>query len=75
MDVFTMVVIIVAISCGAGMYSNYLKSQKHSASNNNTDALLDEIDALRERVEVLEKIVTDDKYSLHKQISELERSA
>ncbi len=74
MDVFTMVVIIVTISCVAGMYNNYLKSQKHNA-NNNADELLAELDALRERVEVLEKIVTDDKYLLHKEISELERSA
>jgi tetrahydromethanopterin S-methyltransferase subunit B len=74
MDVFTMVVIIVAISCGAGMYSNYLKSRKH-VGNNNSDELLVELDALRERIEVLEKIVTDQKYVLHKEISDLERSA
>ena len=74
MDVFKMVVIIVAISCGAGMYSNYLKSKKHAHSEN-ADELYAEIDRLRERVEVLEKIVTDDKYKLHKEIAELERSA
>ncbi len=75
MDVFTMVVIIVAISCGAGMYNNYLKTRKQEANNAPSEDVLAELDALRQRVEVLEKIVTDEKFQLHRELNSLERSA
>ena len=75
MDVFTMVVIIVAISCGAGAYNNYLKTRKLEAKKAPSDDVLAELDELRERVQVLEKIVTDEKYQLHRELNDLERSA
>ena len=75
MDVFTMVVIIVAIACGAGAYNNYLKTRRQESKSAPSEELRAELDALRERVETLEKIVTDDKYQLHRELSELERSA
>jgi len=75
MDALTMVVAIVAISCGAGAYNSYLRSKKHNTNTDKTEELYAELDALRERVEVLEKIVTDDKYQLHKELNDLERSA
>jgi len=75
MDVFTMVVIIVAISCGAGAYNNYLKTRKQEAKSAPTEDVMAELDDLRQRVEVLEKIVTDEKYQLHRELNNLERSA
>jgi len=75
MDVFTMVVIIVAISCGAGAYNNYLKTRKLEAKSAPSEDLLAEVDALRERIEVLEKIVTDEKFHLQQELNKLERSA
>ena len=75
MDVFTMVVIIVAISCGAGAYNNYLKTRKLEAKKAPSDDVLAELDEMRERVQVLEKIVTDEKYQLHRELNDLERSA
>ena len=74
MDVFTMVVIIVVVTTIAGVYEKQQKN-KYKAANANQDDLLAEIDELRERVEVLEKIVTDEKYQLHREIDALEKSA
>jgi len=75
MDVLTMVVAIVAISCAAGAYNSYLRSKKHTPNNDKAVELYAELDGLRERVEILEKIVTDDKFQLHKELEDLERRA
>jgi hypothetical protein len=75
MEMFSMVVAIVAISCAAGAYNNYLKTRRHEARSNNSEEFAGELDELRERIEVLEKIVTDEKYQLHRELNELERSA
>ena len=75
MDVFTMVVIIVVVSCGAGVLNNYIKSQRERDDVEVSDDVYAELETLRERVEVLEKIVTDDKYQLGRQLDELERQA
>ena len=75
MDVFTMIVIVVVIGCATGVCSEYLKTRRLEAKREPSDDLTTELDALRERVEVLEKIITDDKYHLHRELSDLERSA
>jgi hypothetical protein len=72
-DVFIMVVLIVLISCGAGVINNYLRTQRLAAKAAPGEDMLAELDRLRERVEVLEKIVTDEKFHLAKEISHLER--
>ena len=74
MDVFTMVVIIVAVSCVAGVANNYLKNQRHRDRNAADEGRIAELDELRERIEVLEKIVTDEKYTLNREINDLERN-
>ena len=74
MDVFTMVVIIVIVACATGVATQYLENQKKradDASEYEASDLSAELDRLRARVEVLEKIVTDEKYQLQKQINEL----
>ena len=75
MDVFTMVVIIVTVSCLAGVINNYFKSKARTAEQELPGEMAAELDELRERIEVLEKIVTDDKYHLHKELDKLERQA
>jgi hypothetical protein len=75
MDVFTMVVVIVAIACTAGIVEKYLKVRRSEASQGVNDEVYDELERLRERVEVLEKIVTDERYDLAKEIGRLERQA
>ena len=74
MDVFTMVVIIVTVSCLAGVANNYFKSKERS-DEEAPDELLAELDELRGRIEVLEKIVTDERYHLTKELDKLERQA
>ena len=75
MDVFTMVVIIVTVSCLAGVANNYMKSKARQAEQEVPSDLAAELDELRERIEVLEKIVTDDKFHLTKELDKLERQA
>lgn len=75
MDVFTFVIIIVVIGCGTGVLTEYFKQKRKSEELTTGDDVYEELDRLRERVEVLERIVTDDKYTLKKELDELERSA
>lgn len=73
MDVYTMVVVIVVVSCGAGAFNNYVKAQKRRSHSEDSEAVIDELEDLRDRIEVLEKIVTEDKYQLNRELEELER--
>ena len=75
MDVCSMVVIIVVVSCVAGAYNNHLKTKRQTHKADLSDDPLAELDELRARVEVLEKIVTDDRYHLSRELNELERRA
>ena len=72
-SVFTMVVLIVLISCGAGVANNYLRNQRKQAEAMAHPDVRADLELLRERVEVLEKIVTDEKYHLAKEINQLAR--
>lgn len=75
MDVFTFVVIIVTIGCGAGVLTEYLKTKRKTAAFEVDESLTEELERLRARVEVLEAIVTDEKYNLRKEIDSLEQRA
>jgi phage host-nuclease inhibitor protein Gam len=70
-----MVVLIVAISVGAGVYQTYLKTRASSAADETTkadvSAMRDEIGKLKERVRVLETIVTDKDRTLAEEIRKL----
>ena len=72
-SVFMMVVLILLISCGAGVANNYLRNQRKRAEADADPEVRTDLDRLRERVEVLEKIVTDEKFHLAKEINRLER--
>jgi hypothetical protein len=75
MDPFQMVVLIVAISVGAGVYQTYLKTKANSRADETTQAdvtsMRDEISKLKERVRVLETIVTDKDRVLSEEIRKL----
>jgi hypothetical protein len=75
MDVFTFVIIVVIIGCGTGVWSEHLKTKRKLGEAGSDGDLRAEIDSLRGRVEVLETIVTDEKYNLVKEIDRLERHA
>ncbi|MBQ4835982.1 MULTISPECIES: hypothetical protein [Pseudoalteromonas] len=72
----TMVFLIVLVSVGFGvisdLYSKYLKANKLSGLNKQeSDQLKNEIAQLKDRVAVLEKIVTDEGYQVDKEIKSL----
>ena len=75
MDPFQMVVIIVLISVGAGVVKNYFKmkqnQQADAASEKDVLRMQADIDRLKERVHVLEKIVTDNDRQLAEEIRKL----
>jgi hypothetical protein len=75
MDPFQMVVIIVLISVGAGVMKNYFKmkqnQQADAASEKDVVRMRADIDRLKERVHVLEKIVTDNDRQLAEDIRKL----
>ena len=72
MDLWTMIVLVVAIGCGAGIAESYFKSKRHADSARSNDGAKDnELAELRHRVEVLKKIVTDKKYQLERELDQL----
>lgn len=74
MDVFTMVVVIVIVGCLTGVLTSYFENNKKSDADIPKD-ILAEMDQLRDRIEVLEKIVTDERYQLTRDLNDLERRA
>lgn len=75
MDVFTFVIIVVIIGCGTGVLTEYFKTKREAGEVTGDEELFEELESLRARVEVLEAIVTDEKYNLKKEIDHLERRA
>jgi hypothetical protein len=75
MDPFQMVVVIVLISVGAGVLKNYFKmkanQQADAASDKDVQRMQADIERLKERVHVLEKIVTDNDRQLADEIRKL----
>lgn len=75
MDVFTFVIIVVLIGCGSGVINNYMKNQRNKNKLTVDEDAQQELAELRERIEILEKIVTDEKYQLQRDLDRLERQA
>jgi hypothetical protein len=74
MNVFEMVVIIVVFSVGAGVINNYLKSRDAGRrALRDLAPELKRLDALEERVRVLEAVVTDHNWDLQRQFRDLEK--
>ena len=75
MDVFEMVVAIVALSCCAGVLNNWLKTRNkvdRKEFDRELDTRLGQLHKLEQRMQVLERIVTDRKYDLKKELHDLE---
>jgi hypothetical protein len=49
------------------------KEKKNSVQIDQANDLAREVDAMRERIETLEKIVTDEKYDLNRQFDDLKK--
>ncbi|MEQ9506717.1 MAG: hypothetical protein RLO80_10645 [Hyphomonas sp.] len=75
MGPFEMVVLIVAISVGAGVYQTYLKTRANSRADDVTQAevanMREDVARLKERVRTLEAIVTDKDRALAEEIRKL----
>lgn len=72
MNVFHMVIWIVAIVAIANVLEKYLKNRAADKKNNAvSDDTLEKMEALEERIQVLERIVTEKKFDLRKQIDDL----
>ena len=66
------VVLIVAIVMGAGVIRTYLKERnKEPAENEELAETLARIDLLEERIRVLERIITENRFDLKKEIDSL----
>jgi phage shock protein C len=78
MSMWTAIVMIVLISVAGGVASNFARARSKMAQRdllqNNSGETVAEIEALKRRIEVLEKIVTDQKYDLRREIEQLERT-
>jgi len=73
MDVFVFVIIVVAIGCASGVLNNLLRNQRELREQTPDEGASAELSDLRVRVEVLEKIVTDEKYNLNRELNALEK--
>lgn len=72
MNSLVFVIIIVAIGCATAVVTEYLKTRRHSDSSSaDVDRTLRQIEALEERVRVLERIVTEKNFDLKKEIDSL----
>ena len=72
MDKFTFVIALVAVVMGAGVLRSYLLGQRRSPRE--PEGYADQmrgLDELEERIQVLEKIVTDQQYDLKQQFRDL----
>ncbi|RUO79767.1 hypothetical protein CWI84_09035 [Idiomarina tyrosinivorans] len=65
-------VAIVAIL--AGSLVSLIKYLRQTTSSDQVKSLETEVDRLRERVQVLEEIVTDNKYTLNKEFENLKKT-
>ena len=75
----TEVFIIVIVSVVGGLvyaaYEQHVKLQLRTKKSQPDDETQATINELKERIQVLEKIVTDEKYSLKKEINSLDKAS
>lgn len=72
MNTMFFVVCIVGIVCTASVIRDYLKTRaKKEESSADADETLAQMEVLEERVRVLERIVTENKFDLKKEIDRL----
>ena len=71
MQVFDMVAVIVVFSVTAGVINNLIKSRAKNTEVSIDDDTAERIDGLEERIKVLERVITDDRHSLKREIDGL----
>jgi hypothetical protein len=74
MDIFTFIFLVVLVGCSIPLLKLWLEGRRVDAAGSaETAELRAQIDKLQERVAVLEKIVTDDKYDLKRELASLDQ--
>jgi len=69
---FVFVIIIVAMAMCANIIQTWLKRKKRTPENNQElEDTLGKIDRLEERIQVLERIITENRFDLRKEIDSL----
>jgi hypothetical protein len=72
MNVFTFVFLTVTVVLCAKLIQTYIENRNRTRLENEADdETLLKIDRLEERIQVLERIVTEDRYDLKKRIDNL----
>ncbi|MFT4711928.1 MAG: hypothetical protein ACJAVI_002534 [Candidatus Azotimanducaceae bacterium] len=71
MTVFDMVTVIVIVGCATGIIKHWLSIKRVEADAGVDEQVLEEIEDLQQRVQVLEEIITDGKYRLKDEIDRL----
>ena len=72
MHIFEMIAIIAVVAILAGVVSEWIKKKgTPKVDLSDIESRLDKLEALEERVKVLEAIVTDQKYNLNAEIDKL----
>ncbi len=72
MDVFTFIIIVTAIGCSVPLLKTWVEGRQTGKLDHQlVDELRRELGGLRERVEVLEEIATDQKHQLRRDIAAL----
>jgi hypothetical protein len=73
MDFFTFLFLTVLIGCSIPLMKLWQDGRRSRVVySGESQALQRQVDALQQRVEVLEKIVTDQKYQLHRELASLD---
>ena len=70
----TGIVLVVLIACVTGVAMHYISEKNKAADNAGDEAsddLLAQLDAIEERVRVLERIITENKFDLKREIERL----
>lgn len=71
-NVFTFVLLLVAIVMFAKIIQSYIeRRQEKDASGEDIEETLARIDVLEERIRVLERIITENRYDLKREIDSL----
>jgi len=76
MNPFEFVITIIALFYGYKLISSWMRSREQSRSSSDESAnagLVQRLEQLEERVRVLERIVTDDRFELKQQFKDLAR--
>lgn len=72
MSSYIFVVLIVAIGCATGVITTYFKTRAaREQQGTNLDETIAQLNALEERIKVIERIVTEKRFDLKREIDNL----